>query len=81
MGKAIHVWRRGVCRKSLNLPLNLVVKLKLLFKKESFIKIRSRSSCCGSVGYKPHIGPMTMQVSIPGLVQWVKDLVLPQAVV
>lgn len=35
MGEAMHVWAQGVYGKSVYLPLNFAMNLKLLFKSQS----------------------------------------------
>ena len=42
MGKAMHMLRQGIHRKSLYLPLNFVLNLKLLKKKNPFSKRRKK---------------------------------------
>ena len=37
MGEAIHVWGQGIFEQSLYLPLNFIIKLKLLLKIENVI--------------------------------------------
>lgn len=41
--ESVHVWGHGVYRKSLYLPLNVIVNLKLLLKKKSKKKKRIKA--------------------------------------
>ena len=60
--------------------INLVIQFLMYGKLTSKLKIKEGCSCHGSAVMNP-TRIFVDEGSIPGLAQWVKDLVLPEAVV